>query len=72
MIVREISTVALSTEAAMRFEQSWGLFCRSHRGIAGEGVMSASWAAAVLEGSKEDKIDKLLETDESTPVLDIR
>lgn len=29
IIVLDISTVALSTEAAIRLAQSWGLFCRS-------------------------------------------
>lgn len=41
IIVREISTVALLTDAAMRLEQSWGLFCRSSRRPGGV-VMSAS------------------------------
>lgn len=44
MIVLEISTVALSTEAAIKLAQSWGLFCRSStRGAVGA-VMRASWA----------------------------
>lgn len=41
MIVREISTVARLTEAMMRLEQSWGLFCRSSSGIDGGEVMSS-------------------------------
>jgi len=48
MIVLEISTVARLTEAAMRFEQSWGLFCRSSRG-AGAVVISAFWGCVVLD-----------------------
>lgn len=44
IIVLEISTVARSTEAAIRLEQSWGLFCRSSIRVAVEAVMRASWA----------------------------
>lgn len=47
MIVREISTVALLTEAVMRLEQSCGLFCRSLRGL-GAFVTMASWGLIVL------------------------
>lgn len=44
IIVLEISTVALSTEAAIRLAQSWGLFCRSSTRAAVGAVMRASWA----------------------------
>ena len=41
MIDLDIDTVAASTEAKIKLEQSWGLFCRSSRG-AGVAVMTAS------------------------------
>lgn len=47
-MVREISTVALSTEAAIKLAQSWGLFWRSSRRGVVEAVMRAFWAD--LEG----------------------
>ena len=42
-MVREISTIALSTEAAIRFAQSWELFCRRSTIGAVGAVMRASW-----------------------------
>jgi hypothetical protein len=57
MIVLEISTVALSTEAAMRFEQSWGLFCRSSRTLGGM-VTSASRGAVVLGVLESESVDE--------------
>ena len=47
MIVLDISTVALSTEAMIRLEQSWELFCLISR-TKGELVVSAFSEPTVL------------------------
>jgi len=57
IIVLEISTVALLTEAMMRLEQSWGLFCRSSSGT-GELVISALWG--LVSPEEADSIEVAL------------
>lgn len=68
MMVREISTVALSTEARMRLLQSWGLFWRSSRcASTGVVVMRASRGWDGVESTDCDRDMRKIRVESRSP-----